>query len=111
MLQYDLAMALRTRVWSAGKLLLLVARAAGDLCRCSPPPRCGSRCARAKCTVPDLTNRTANDATAVAAALGLTLQVDDTPAAGSEDRRRPRARAGSGRRLASRGGSAASRSG
>ena len=46
--------------------LLLVGALRRDLRRCSPRRRCASRCARARSQVPDLTNRTANEATALA---------------------------------------------
>lgn len=69
-------MALKTRVWSAGKIVLLVialcttyAVFLGASMRLALRAR--------EVTVPDLTNRTANEASATAAALGLALKVDD----------------------------------
>jgi len=69
-------MALKTRVWSAGKIVLLIGAlfmtyaifAAASM-------RLALRTREVK--VPDLTDRTANDASAVAASLGLALKVDD----------------------------------
>lgn len=70
-------MALTTRVWSAGKLLLL---AAGLLATYVLFAAASMRIAlRAReVQVPDLTNRTANEATAIAGNLGLTIRVDET---------------------------------
>jgi serine/threonine-protein kinase len=70
-------MALKARVWTAGKLLLL---AAGLLATYFLFAAAAMRVAlRAReVQVPDLTNRTANEATTIAANLGLTLRVDDT---------------------------------
>jgi eukaryotic-like serine/threonine-protein kinase len=70
-------MALRTRVWSAGKLLVLggallvtyVLFAVGSM-------RVALRAREVQ--VPDLTNRTANEATALAADFGLTIRVDES---------------------------------
>jgi beta-lactam-binding protein with PASTA domain len=69
-------MALGTRVWGAGKLLVL----AGALLAtyglfAAASMRLAFRAREVQ--VPDLTNRTANDATALAAAQGLTIRVDD----------------------------------
>ena len=70
-------MALRTRVWSAGKLLLLVsALAATYVLFAAAAMRVALRAREVQ--VPDFTNRTANEATSMAANLGLTLKVDDT---------------------------------
>jgi eukaryotic-like serine/threonine-protein kinase len=70
-------MALKTRVWSAGKLLLL---AGGLLATYFLFAAASMRVAlRAReVQVPDLTNRTANEASAIAGNLGLTLRVDET---------------------------------
>jgi eukaryotic-like serine/threonine-protein kinase len=84
-------MALGTRVWGAGKLLFLggallvtyVLFAAASM-------RIALRAREV--TVPDLTNSTANDATALASNLGLTLRVDET--------RRPDPKIAAGRVLA-----------
>ena len=70
-------MALKTRVWTAGKLLLL----AGGLLAtyflfAAGAMRVALRAREVQ--VPDLTNRSANEATAIAGNLGLTLRVDDT---------------------------------
>jgi serine/threonine-protein kinase len=84
-------MALRTRVWSAGKLVLLVSGLiatyvifAGASMRIALRSR--------EVQIPNLTNHTANEATAIASALGLTLKVDDF--------RRPDAKIAAGRVLA-----------
>jgi len=70
-------MALRTRVWSAGKLLLLGgALAATYVLFAAASMRVALRSREVQ--VPDLTNRTANDASGIAAELGLTLKVDDS---------------------------------
>ena len=70
-------MALRTRVWSAGKLLLLVsALAATSVLFAAAAMRVALRSREVQ--VPDVTNRTANEASAMAANLGLTLKVDDS---------------------------------
>ena len=69
-------MALRTRVWDAGKLLLLVGALVATYVICAATAMRLALSAR-EVQVPDLTNRTANEATAAAAALGLTIQVDE----------------------------------
>ena len=70
-------MALRTRVWSAGKFLVLgVALLATHLVFAAASMRIALRSREVQ--VPDLTNRTATDASAIAADLGLTLKVDDS---------------------------------
>jgi hypothetical protein len=69
-------MALRTRVWSAGKLLLLLGALFGTyVLFAAASMRLALRATEVQ--VPDLSNRTTNEATAVAAALGLTVRVDD----------------------------------
>ena len=69
-------MALRTRVWSAGKLLLLVsALAATYVLFAAAAMRVALRSREVQ--VPDFTNRTANEVSAMAADLGLALRVDD----------------------------------
>jgi len=70
-------MALTNRVWSAGKLVVLGgALLATYLLFAAASMRIALRAREV--TVPDFTNRTANEATAVAADLGLSLRVDDT---------------------------------
>jgi serine/threonine-protein kinase len=70
-------MALRTRVWSAGKLVLLAGGlAATYVLFAAASMRVALRAREVQ--VPDLTNRTANEASAIAADLGLTLTVDDS---------------------------------
>ena len=70
-------MALRTRVWTAGKLVLL----AGGLVAtyvifAAASMRIALRTREVQ--TPDFTNRTANEAAAIAAELGLSLKIDDT---------------------------------
>ena len=70
-------MALRTRVWSAGKLLLLGgALTATYVLFAAASMRVALRAREVE--VPNLTDRTANEANAIAAQLGLTLKVDDS---------------------------------
>jgi eukaryotic-like serine/threonine-protein kinase len=70
-------MALRTRVWTAGKLLLLAgALAATYILFAAASMRLALRASEVQ--VPDFTNRTANEASGTAAGLGLALKVDDT---------------------------------
>ena len=84
-------MALRTRVWSAGKLVLLGgALLATYVLFAAASMRVALRAREVQ--VPDFTNRTANEATALAANLGLGLKVDDS--------RRPDPKIGAGRVLA-----------
>src|SRR6266545_3570228 len=84
-------MALRTRVWSAGKLVLLVSGLfATYVIFAAASMRIALRSREVQ--IPDLTNHTANEATAIASALGLTLKVDDL--------RRPDAKIAAGRVLA-----------
>jgi serine/threonine-protein kinase len=69
-------MALRTRVWSAGKLLLLGgALLATYVLFAAASMRLALR--SREVLIPDLTNRTANEATAAASDLGLAIKVDD----------------------------------
>ena len=69
-------MALRTRVWSAGKLLLLVgALFATYVLFAAASMRLALRAREVQ--VPDFTNHTANEATAMASDLGLAIHVDD----------------------------------
>ena len=71
-------MALRTRVFGAGKLLLLTgALAATYLLFAFASMRLALK--TREVTVPDLTNRSANEATAVANGTGLSVRVDDMP--------------------------------
>src|SRR5215813_690991 len=70
-------MALRKRVWSAGKLLVLVgALVATYVLFAAASMRLALRAREVK--VPDFTNRTANEATAMASAYGLAVHVDET---------------------------------
>jgi len=83
-------MELKTRVWGAGKLLLLGGGLlATYLLFAAASMRVALRTREVK--VPDLTNRTANEANAIAADLGLALKV--------EDARRPDAKIAAGRVL------------
>jgi serine/threonine-protein kinase len=84
-------MALRTRVWSAGKIVVLVSALAGTYVLFAAASMRLALRAR-EVTVPDRTNQTTNEATAVASLLGLTLRVDDF--------RRPDPKIGVGRVLA-----------
>src|SRR5437870_5022573 len=84
-------MALRTRVWSAGKIVVLVSALAGTYVLFAAASMRLALRAR-EVTVPDFTNRTANEATASASSLGLTLRLDDV--------RRPDPKIGAGRVLA-----------
>jgi eukaryotic-like serine/threonine-protein kinase len=69
-------MALTTRVWSAGKLLLLAgALVATYVLFAAASMRLALRASEVP--VPDFTNRTANEASVDAAGLGLALRVDD----------------------------------
>ena len=84
-------MALTTRVWSAGKILLLAgALAATYLLFALGSMRLALKTRDVE--VPDLTNRSANEATAIANRMGLGVRVDDT--------RRPDAKIAAGRVLA-----------
>src|SRR5262249_12173133 len=70
-------MALTKQVWSAGKLVVLGgALLATYLLFAAASMRLALRAREV--TVPDLTNHTAAEATAMAGDLGLTLRVDDT---------------------------------
>jgi serine/threonine-protein kinase len=70
-------MQLKTRVWGAGKLVVLgFALLATYLLFAAASMRVALRAREVQ--VPDFTNRTANEATTIAATLGLTLRVDDT---------------------------------
>jgi eukaryotic-like serine/threonine-protein kinase len=80
-----------TRMWSAGKFVMLVgALVATYVLFAAASMRIALRAREV--TIPDLTNRTANDATALAGDLGLTLRVDET--------RRPDPKIAAGRVLA-----------
>jgi serine/threonine-protein kinase len=84
-------MALRTRVWSAGKLVLLaVGLIATYVVFAAASMRVALRAREVQ--VPDFTNRTANEATALAANFGLGTTIDET--------RRPDPKIGAGRVLA-----------
>src|SRR5690242_15942985 len=83
-------MALRTRVWRAGKGLMLVAGLAGTfLLFFAVSVRFALKAREVQ--VPDLTSRTANEATTIVNRLGLTLRVDES--------RRPDAKIAAGRVL------------
>ncbi len=70
-------MAFRTRVYGAGKLLLLVgALAATYVLFAAAAMRVALKAREVQ--VPDLTNRTANEATSLATDLGLAVRLDDT---------------------------------
>jgi serine/threonine-protein kinase len=70
-------MALSTRMWSAGKVVLLVvALVATYLLFGAASMRVALRAGEVQ--IPDLTNRTAREATALAADLGLAIAVDAT---------------------------------
>jgi serine/threonine-protein kinase len=84
-------MPLTTRVWSAGKLLLLGGALVGTyLIFAMASMRIALRSREVQ--VPNLVNHTANEATTLAGSLGLTVRVDDT--------RRPDARIPAGNVLA-----------
>ena len=70
-------MALRTRVWSAGKFVIVIGALPATYLLFAVVSMQLALKAR-DVTVPDLTNRTAHEASAVVTALGLTLRVDDT---------------------------------
>jgi serine/threonine-protein kinase len=75
-------MALRTRVWGAGKIVLLVgALAATYVVFAAASMRLAIRTREVE--VPNLTNRSANEATGIANDLGLALTVDDSRRADS----------------------------
>jgi beta-lactam-binding protein with PASTA domain len=70
-------MALRTRVWSAGKLLLLCgALLATFVLFAAASMRLALRAREVQ--IPDLSNHSANEATAIASRLGLSIHVDTT---------------------------------
>ena len=84
-------MAFRTRVWSAGKLLLLVAALGATYAIfAAAAMRIAVRARDVQ--VPDLTDRTAAEASSLAAARGLAVRLDET--------RRPDPKIGAGRVLA-----------
>ena len=84
-------MAFGTRVWSAGKLVVLVgALIATYIVFAAAAMRIAIRAREVQ--VPSLTNQTANDATAIAGSVGLTVKVDEA--------RRPDAKIAAGRVLA-----------
>jgi serine/threonine-protein kinase len=69
-------MALKARVWGAGKLVVLVGALTATFLLCAVVSmRLALRAQEV--SVPDLTNRTTTEATAAVNALGLTLRVDD----------------------------------
>jgi eukaryotic-like serine/threonine-protein kinase len=83
-------MALRARVWSLGKVLMIAAGLAGTfVLSFAISMRLALKVGEVR--VPDLTSRTANDATAIVTALGLSLRV--------EEGRRPDPSIGAGRVL------------
>ena len=70
-------MPFRSRVWSAGKLLVLVgALVATYVLFAAAAMRVALKAREVQ--VPDLVNRTANEATAVAGEIGLAVKLDDT---------------------------------
>src|SRR5260221_10654281 len=70
-------MALKTRVWSAGKLLVLGgALVATYVVFAVASMRIALRTREVQ--VPDLTNKTANEATAIAGDMGLAIRVDES---------------------------------
>jgi beta-lactam-binding protein with PASTA domain len=69
-------MAFRTRVWGAGKLLLLIGALAVTYVVCAAAAMRVALRAR-EVQVPDFTNRTANEATSIASDLGLAVRLDD----------------------------------
>jgi len=84
-------MALKTRVWTAGKLVLLAgALVATYLIFAAAAMRIALRTREVQ--VPDFTNRTANEASAIAGDLGLAMKIDES--------RRPDAKIPAGRVLA-----------
>ena len=84
-------MALKTRVFGAGKIVVLGgALVATYILFAAASMRIALR--TREVSVPDLTNRSANEATAIVSDLGLALKVDDT--------RRPDPKIGAGRVLA-----------
>jgi len=84
-------MHVNSRVWSAGKLFLLGSALFATYALFAVASMRVALRAR-EVQVPDLTNRTANEATVIATNLGLALRVDDT--------RRPDSKIGAGRVLA-----------
>src|SRR2546427_11639852 len=84
-------MELKTRVWSAGKIVLLGSALLATYALFAIASMRVALRAR-EVPVPDLTNRTANEATAIATDLGLAVKVDDT--------RRPDPKIGAGRVIA-----------
>src|SRR5919199_275718 len=69
-------MPIRTRVWTAGKIVVLVGALIGTYAvSAATAMRLALR--TREVTVPDFTNYTANEASAAAAELGLPLKVDD----------------------------------
>jgi serine/threonine-protein kinase len=84
-------MAIRTRVWSAGKMVVLVGALIATYAIFAAASVRLSLRAR-EVTVPDLANHTTGEASAATAALGLALKVDDL--------RRPDAKIAAGRVIA-----------
>jgi eukaryotic-like serine/threonine-protein kinase len=69
-------MALKTRMWGAGKIVVIAgALVATYVLFAAASMRIALRTREVQ--VPDLTNRSANEATAIAADLGLTLKIDE----------------------------------
>jgi beta-lactam-binding protein with PASTA domain len=91
-------MPLRRRVWTAGKIVLLAgALVSTYILFAAATMRLALRAREVQ--VPDLTNHTANEATAIAGNLGLTVRVDET--------RRPNPKVVAGRVLAQEPGAGA----
>jgi eukaryotic-like serine/threonine-protein kinase len=84
-------MALRARVWTAGKVVVLISALAGTYTIFAAASMRLALRAR-EVTVPDLANRTTTEATAATSSLGLTLKVDEI--------RRPDPKIAAGRVLA-----------
>ncbi len=87
-------MALRTRVFGAGKLFVLGGALIGTfLLFAAASMRLAIRAREVQ--VPDLVNHTANEATAIASDWGLTVRVDESRRPDPKLRRGPRGRPGS----------------
>src|SRR4051812_26495818 len=84
-------MAFRARVWSAGKLLLLVGALVITYLVCAAAAMRVALRAR-EVQIPDFTNRTANETTSIASELGIAVRLDES--------RRPDPKIAAGRVLA-----------
>ena len=92
--QFEVAWPLTTRVWSAGKLLFLVRRAARHLRAVRRRVDARWRCARARCRCPISPTRPPTRPRRRSPDAGLTLQVDDGRRLDPEGSRGPGPRAG-----------------